>query len=104
MRLIIDAAGSIACLYDEAIDLAAFGKLTITRASHVEPNEFGRWLADLAPVGGPVLGPFNRGVRRWRPSECGLKSRPLGDVTDAAKSLLLALNIRVHQSTKLGIS
>ena len=32
--------------------------LTIQRGSHVEPNERGQWLADLAPVGGPVLGPF----------------------------------------------
>jgi hypothetical protein len=58
MQIIIDAAGSIACLYDEAIDLAAMGKVTITRVSHVEPCENGLWLADLAPVGGPCLGPF----------------------------------------------
>ena len=36
------------------------GELTIRRASHVEPDERGRWLADLTPVGGPVLGPFDR--------------------------------------------
>ena len=42
------------------IDLAALGAPRITRASHVEPDESGRWLADLAPVGGPVLGPFER--------------------------------------------
>ena len=58
MQLIIAAAGSIACLYDEAIDLAALGRMTITRASHIEPDERGRWLADLAPVGGPALGAF----------------------------------------------
>lgn len=60
MQMIIDAAGSIACLYDEAIDLAAMGRLTITRASHVEPDENGQWLADLGPAGGPVLRPFER--------------------------------------------
>ena len=60
MQLIIDAAGSVACLYDEAIDLAALGRLKISRASDVEPNEHGQWLADLAPVGGPVFGPFER--------------------------------------------
>jgi len=58
--MIIDTAGSIRCLYDEAIDLAALGRLSVTRASHVEPDECGRWLADMAPVCGPVLGPFDR--------------------------------------------
>nr|WP_145059933.1 hypothetical protein [Lignipirellula cremea] len=46
--------------YDEAINLATFGKLTIRRGSHVEPTSDGRWTADLEPVGGPVLGPFGR--------------------------------------------
>ena len=32
----------------------------IARASHVEPDPDGRWQADLRPVGGPVLGPFDR--------------------------------------------
>ena len=32
---------------------------TITRGSHVEPDQHGRWFADLSPVSGPVLGgPF----------------------------------------------
>ena len=37
---------------------ALSGRLTITRASHVEPTPEGLWEADLSPVGGPVLGPF----------------------------------------------
>jgi hypothetical protein len=36
------------------------GQLTITRASHVEPDNRGLWQADLTPVGGPLLGPFER--------------------------------------------
>lgn len=59
MDLVIATNGRIACLYDEAIDLKRLGRLFITRASHVEPNSRGRWIADLAPMNGPVLGPFS---------------------------------------------
>jgi hypothetical protein len=30
------------------------------KASHVEPDVQGSWWADLAPTGGPKLGPFLR--------------------------------------------
>jgi hypothetical protein len=59
MDLVVDAEGRIYCIYDEALDLAAIGRVTIARASHVDPDEEGRWVADLAPVGGPALGPFS---------------------------------------------
>lgn len=58
MRLLIRPNGQVTCLYDEAIDLASLGSLAINRASHVEPDDSGRWHADLSPVGGPTLGPF----------------------------------------------
>jgi hypothetical protein len=58
MQLIADRSGSMRCLYAEAIDLHALGRLSITRGSYVEPTEDGQWTADLAPVGGPMLGPF----------------------------------------------
>ena len=58
MQLVIGPGGQVRALYDEAIDLAVFGPLRITRGSHVEPDEHGQWLADLAPVSGPTLGPF----------------------------------------------
>ena len=60
MQLIVKGNGAIRCLYDEAVDLGSLGTLTIRRGSHVEPDATGDWLADLAPVDGPVLGPFNR--------------------------------------------
>ena len=60
MNLIIDNAGMIRCLYGEEIDLSSLGGMTIVRGSHVEPNEDGKWLVDLSPVNGPMLGPFNR--------------------------------------------
>ena len=58
MQLVIDPFGTARCVYDETIDLTTVGLLRITRASHVEPDGVGRWQVDLAPVGGPQLGPF----------------------------------------------
>lgn len=58
MQLVIKPSGKILAIYDETIDLAALGTPVISRASHVEPDDKGRWIADLAPVGGPRLGPF----------------------------------------------
>jgi len=60
MQLIVKPSGTVRCLYDEMVDLASLGALTIERGSHVEPDEKGQWLADMAPVDGPVLGPFER--------------------------------------------
>ncbi len=57
MRLTVEPGGTVRCVYGEALDLAALGVVTIRRASHVEPDA-GGWWADLAPVGGPRLGPF----------------------------------------------
>ena len=60
MDLVVNRVGLVRAIYDEALDLAALGRPVITRASHVEPDPSGRWLADLSPVGGPLLGPFDR--------------------------------------------
>ena len=60
MHLVVDRAGQVRCVYGEDLDLSTFGRIEIARASHVEPDAEGRWLADLRPVDGPVLGPFDR--------------------------------------------
>jgi hypothetical protein len=60
MQLLIDPSGQVRCLYSEVIDLTLLGELCVRRASHVEPDDAGRWFADLAPVSGPKLGPFSR--------------------------------------------
>jgi hypothetical protein len=60
MHLLIDPQGSVRCVYAESIDLSRLGVLSIRRASHVEPDQEGRWWSDLSPVGGPALGPFDR--------------------------------------------
>jgi hypothetical protein len=54
----VDPQGGVRCLYAEGIDLASLRAVSIRRASHVEPDELGRWWADLAPMRGPRLGPF----------------------------------------------
>jgi len=59
MQLVIHPGGTLHCIYGEAIDLHTLGTPDIRRASHVEPDGNGRWLADLTPVAGPVLGPFS---------------------------------------------
>ena len=60
MDLIIERGGKVRCVYAEAIDLHSLGKPQITRASNVEPDHAGRWVADLTPVSGPALGPFEK--------------------------------------------
>ena len=58
MELVIGCDGGVKCIYDEALDLREIGKLQINRASHVEPDRDGFWWADMGPVDGPVLGPY----------------------------------------------
>jgi len=60
MEIIITTDGQGHCVYAEDIDLTSLGRVAIRRASHVEPDDDGHWLADLSPVDGPVLGPFER--------------------------------------------
>ena len=60
MHLVVAPDGTARAIYSETIDLAALGRSTIARASHVEPDRDGRWHADLRPMLGPVLGPFDR--------------------------------------------
>ena len=57
-ELVVGVDGGMRCIDDEALDLREIGKLRITRASHVEPDAEGYWWAEIAPSGGPVLGPF----------------------------------------------
>jgi hypothetical protein len=62
MHLVVDPRGVVRAVYAEAIDLSCLGTVTIRRASHVEPDAASRWWANLAPVGGPMLGPFVRRI------------------------------------------
>ena len=60
MQMVVGIDGTVCFIYDERLDLASLGRVEIRRASHVEPDEQGIWWADLSPVTGPVLGPFDR--------------------------------------------
>ena len=60
MELVIKPDGTATCIYGEELDLACLGDVQVRRASLVEPDDSGRWWADLSPVQGPKLGPFLR--------------------------------------------
>lgn len=62
-------------MYSDDFDYRELGEPEIRRASHVEPDENGRWIADLALVQGPKLGPFEK----------------RSDALDAEKKYLLAM-------------
>lgn len=58
LAIVITPHGAVRALYHDAVTLSALGPRRIVRASHVEPDQDGAWWADLAPVAGPKLGPF----------------------------------------------
>lgn len=56
----ITPTGQVQFIWDDRLrKLFDEGEGTITRASHVEPTTDGLWTADLSPVEGPTLGPFD---------------------------------------------
>ena len=58
MQILVTPTGIMQMLYSETFDPDTFGPTNIRRASHVEPDPYGKWFADLSPVNGPKLGPF----------------------------------------------
>ncbi len=75
MELVIQPGGIVHCIYDETIELAALGSLEIRRASHVEPTAEGHWTADLSPVHGPILGPFDHRTEALAAEQAWLAAR-----------------------------
>jgi hypothetical protein len=64
---------------DDLADLLDEGTVAVCRVSHVEfDNDLKGWTADMSPVDGPVLGPFNTRAeglvaeREWLAKEKGL--------------------------------
>lgn len=60
LTMLIDENGDARFIYDDtAMEIAlALGVVSTKRASHVEPTPDGQWTADMNPVAGPMLGPF----------------------------------------------
>jgi hypothetical protein len=58
---IVDTDGTLRTIYDDELIrlVRSVGLVTVSRASAVEPADGGGWTADMANVGGPVLGPFD---------------------------------------------
>ena len=56
----IEPDGQMIFIYEDKkrffLDL---GETVIKRASHIEPTATAQWTADLSPIGGPILGPFD---------------------------------------------
>lgn len=59
LTLLISREGHMRFIHDDSLnELLHEGRAKIERASHVEPNGT-QWEADLSPVNGPKLGPFD---------------------------------------------
>lgn len=59
-HIIVEPSGTVKLIYEDDLrGLLANGKSEIKRVSHVEPTIDGRWAADLSPVNGPTLGPYD---------------------------------------------
>ena len=88
MDLVISPHGTVRALYSEEIDLAELGRVSITRASHVEPDQQGHWFADLAPINGPVLGPFERRSEAFEEEQSWLTAHWLVHQAELPRSVL----------------
>ncbi len=63
MKITFEVDGRVKFIYDDTLAEVAqeVGELSVQRASHVEPcpSNHRLWQADMSPVNGPLLGPFN---------------------------------------------
>jgi hypothetical protein len=86
MQLVIEPGGAVRCVYSEEIDLTTLGSPAIVRASHVEPDQQGRWWADMSPVLGPMLGPYDHRSESLEAEEAWLEANWLGHGCPARES------------------
>jgi hypothetical protein len=88
VELLVDPDGLVRGIYSDEVDWLALGEALgsgplVCRASHVEPAEGGAWTADLAPVGGPVLGPFPKRADALEAEVTWLREHNLGRKAEA---------------------
>ena len=57
---VVSTTGETRMVFNDRVDLRSVGRISIRRGSHVEPTPLGQWNADLSPVAGPTLGPFDK--------------------------------------------
>lgn len=86
--LVIRPDGTGCAIYDDELAPVLFlcGRLSIRRASHVEPVitdgcTLG-WQADLSPSGGPILGPFASRREALAAERLWLQAALAGGVSD----------------------
>lgn len=60
MEIFVTRCGTTRAVFDDRLDLRSVGSTAIARGSHVEPTVDSQWTADLSPVDGPILGPFDK--------------------------------------------
>jgi hypothetical protein len=59
MKITLSPDGTMKFIYtDKLRPLMRHGQASIKRVSHVEPTEDNKWHADLSPIQGPILGPY----------------------------------------------
>lgn len=78
--IVIRPDGTIEFIYSDALRpiIDAAKELKITRVSNVEPTDDGQWIADLAPIDGPVSGSYKLREEALRWEEKWLKEHYLG--------------------------
>jgi hypothetical protein len=61
LKILVTQKGTLKFIHDDSLKIILDqGTALVRRASHVEPSPDGKqWSADMTPVGGDVLGPFD---------------------------------------------
>ena len=84
MQLVIKPTGVLVAIYDDHLDYGELGKPRIRRVSCVEPDEQGRWFADMTLSEGPILGPFDKRHRAITAELEYLNTLLSADTTDSS--------------------